>query len=113
MHEFALALDIVETIRTKVTEDLEKVSNINIDVGAFSGVVVDSLDFGLKIILSEKNVPGVKINITEVPTIAKCECGEEYEIKEIFESCPKCHSFNRKLISGMDIVINSVEVMEE
>ncbi len=113
MHEFALAQDIVETISTKVTDELEKISNINIDVGAFSGVVVDSLDFGLKIILAEKNIPGVKINIVEVPTIARCECGKEYEIKEIFENCPKCHSFNRKLISGMDIVINSVELVEE
>ena len=113
MHEFALAQDIVETISTKVTDDLEKVSHINIDVGVFSGVVVDSLDFGLKIILAEKKIPGVKINIVEVPTIARCECGKEYEIKEIFESCPKCHSFNRKLISGMDIVINSIELVEE
>ncbi len=113
MHEFALAQDIVETISTKVTDNLEKVSNINIDVGVFSGVVVDSLDFGLKIILAEKNIPGVKINIVEVPTIARCECGKEYEIKEIFENCPQCHSFNRKLISGMDIVINSVELVEE
>ncbi len=113
MHEFALAQDIVETISTKVTDDLEKVSIINIDVGVFSGVVVDSLDFGLNIILAEKNIPGVTINIAEVPTIARCECGKEYEIKEIFENCPKCRSFNRKLISGMDIVINSVEIMEE
>lgn len=113
MHEFALAQDIVETISAKVTEDLEKVSKINIDVGAFSGIVIDSLDFGLQAVLADKKIPDVKINITEVPTIARCECGNEYQLREIFETCPLCHSFNRKLISGMDIIIKSVEILEE
>ncbi len=113
MHEFALAQDIVETITLKVTEDLEKVSNINIDVGAFSGIVAESLDFGLKVILAEKQNPDVNVNITRIPSIARCVCGNEYRLNEIFESCPQCQSFNRELISGMDIVINSVEVSEE
>jgi len=113
MHEFALAQDIVETITTRVTEDLEKVSAINLDVGAFSGVVAESLDFGLKVILAEKHNPDVNINITRIPSVARCQCGNEYPVKEIFESCPRCQSFNRELISGMDIVINSVEVSEE
>jgi hydrogenase nickel incorporation protein HypA/HybF len=113
MHELALAQDIVETIRTKVTENLEKVSAINIDVGAFSGVVPESLDFGLKVIMAEENNPDVNINITKVPSFARCECGNEYRVNEIFENCSQCHSFNREMISGMDIVINSVELSEE
>ena len=112
MHEFALAQDIIETISTKVTDDLKKVSRIDIDVGAFSGVVADSLDFGIKVILEEKNNKEAKVNITTVPTIARCECGKEYELHDILESCPSCYSFNRKLLSGMDIVINSVELSE-
>jgi hydrogenase nickel incorporation protein HypA/HybF len=112
MHEFALAQNIVDTISEKVTTDLQKVSNINIDVGAFSGIVADSLDFGIKTIFADRDNPDVKVSICEVPTIARCECGEEYELKDIFEFCPQCRSFNRKLISGMDILINSVEVSE-
>ncbi len=112
MHEFALAQDIVDTISEKVTEDLKKLSVINIDVGAFSGVVVESLDFGIKAVLAEKEISGIKVNITPVSTIARCECGKEYELNQVFETCPACHSFNRKLISGMDIIINSVELLE-
>jgi hydrogenase nickel incorporation protein HypA/HybF len=113
MHEFALAQNIVDTINEKVTTDLQKVANINIDVGAFSGVVADSLDFGIKTIFADKENPDVRVSISEVPTIACCECGEEYELNDILEFCPRCGSFNRKLISGMDIVINSVEVSED
>ncbi|MCX6582331.1 MAG: hydrogenase maturation nickel metallochaperone HypA [Candidatus Aminicenantes bacterium] len=113
MHEFALATDIIETVSTSVAPDLSKLLGIDIEVGLFSGVVADSLDFGLKTILADKNLPDVKINITEVPTIARCECGNDYSLKEIFENCSLCHSFNRKIISGMDVVIESVELSEE
>ncbi|MCK4835339.1 MAG: hydrogenase maturation nickel metallochaperone HypA [Candidatus Aminicenantes bacterium] len=112
MHEFALAEDIINTISSKVTGQLKTISQINIDVGAFSGIVVDSLEFGLQIILKEKANTMAKINIRQVPTIARCECGSKYEIKNMFDSCPSCQSYNRKIISGIDVMIHSVEIKE-
>lgn len=112
MHEFALAQEIVATISSKVTEGLENIQSIDIDVGAFSGVVVDSLDFGLQALFEEEHVNDIQINITTIPTIALCACGNEYQLREIFEMCPKCQSFNRKLVSGTDIIIKSIELKE-
>jgi hydrogenase nickel incorporation protein HypA/HybF len=112
MHEYALAQDIINTICEEVTDDLKKITLINIEVGAYSGIVVDSLDFGLRLILTEKKNPHADINIIQVPTIARCECGKKYEINNLYENCPACQSFNRKIISGMEIIINSVEIRE-
>lgn len=112
MHEFALAHDIINTIRKEVTEDLGKILAIHIDVGAFSGVVPDSLDFGLKVILEEKDNGKVKIDINTVPTVAACECGNKYQLQDIFECCPACQSYERQLLSGTDITIKSVEINE-
>jgi hydrogenase nickel incorporation protein HypA/HybF len=113
MHEFALAQNIVDTIENQVTKDLHKVTKINISVGKFSGIVSDSLEFGLKAILADKNHGKVVIEIKNIPTIAQCECGKEYPIVEIFAGCPSCSSFNRKIISGLDILIDSIELLEE
>ena len=112
MHEFALAQDIMETISRSVSENLEKITAIYIDVGEFSGVVVDSLEFGLTVVLKDKNLSHVQINITTVPGAAVCECGHQYQIKDIFESCPRCQSLNRKIISGADVIIRSIEILE-
>ena len=112
MHEFALAQEIVATVSSKVTEGLENIQSIDIDVGAFSGVVVDSLDFGLQALFEEESITGIQININTIPTIAACECGTEYHLQEIFEMCPQCQSFNRKLVSGTDIIIKSIELKE-
>lgn len=113
MHEYALAQDIVKTITQQVTEDLEKITDINIEIGAFSGVVAESLEFGIQVIFADKKLPEVKVNIVKVPTIAQCTCGKEYEMDEIYAGCPGCGSFVRKIKSGMDIVINSVELSED
>ena len=112
MHEFALAQDIMETISRSVSENLEKITAIYIDVGEYSGVVVDSLEFGLTVVLEDKNLAHVKINITAVPGAAVCECGHHYQIKDILESCPRCQSFNRKITSGADVIIRSIEILE-
>jgi len=113
MHEFALAQDIVKTISQQVTDDLEKITVINIEIGAFSGVVAEPLEFGIQVIFAEKKLPHVKVNIVKIPTIAECTCGKEYEMNEIYTGCPGCGSFVRKIKSGMDIVINSVELAED
>ena len=110
MHEFALAQDIIETISNKVGEDLEKMTVIYIDVGEFSGVVTDSLEFGLTVCLQDRNLSHVKINMNSVPAAAVCECGVEYRIADILDSCPNCQSLNRKITSGTDVIIRSLEL---
>ena len=113
MHELALAQDIVAVICEKVTGDPSKITRINIDLGTFSGAVAESLEWGLKITMEEKNAPGAAININRIAAVARCECGEEYQLDDILETCSKCGSINRELVSGMDIVINSVEIAED
>ncbi len=113
MHEFALAQDIIATIGRSVTEDLEKLRVIRLEVGHFSGVVVDSLEFGLNVCLEDKGLKDVTISIQTVPAVALCECGNEYTVVDILETCPNCHSLNRKITSGADVMIKSVEVEDE
>ena len=112
MHEFALAQDIIETISRSVTEKLEKITALHIEVGEFSGVVLDSLEFGLTVVLEDKNLFNIKINMNTVPATVVCECRHEYHIKDILESCPKCQSYKRKFTSGADVIIRSVELLE-
>jgi len=112
IHEFALAEDIVRTIGTRINHDFENISQINISVGSLSGVVIDSLEFGLQIIMKEKKNPSVRINIIQVQARAQCQCGKKYTLRSMFDECPACKSLQRKIISGIDIVINSIEIRE-
>lgn len=112
MHELAVAQDIIETVTRKVTDDLFTVTSITIEIGSFSGIVQDSLEFGMELVTKERGADHIDIEIKAIPATAKCSCGHIYELKEIFDPCPKCSSMNRKLISGTDVVIQSVELRD-
>jgi hydrogenase nickel insertion protein HypA len=110
MHEFALAEDIVTALKQKMAEDFDRLSKVSIEVGSLSGVVADSLEFGLQIIFQEERSNNVDIEIISVASRARCECGHKYKIEDMFSGCPRCQSFIREIISGKDILIDSVEI---
>ncbi|MGE5341040.1 MAG: hydrogenase maturation nickel metallochaperone HypA [Candidatus Omnitrophota bacterium] len=112
MHEYVLAQDIVETIGRTLGENLPRLTDIHIEVGQFSSVVIESLEFGLQLILQEKNLPNVTIDISITPAFAICECQHVYQVQDILEGCPVCHSYNREMTSGKDVIIKSIEITE-
>lgn len=114
MHEFAIAQDIVTSLSKNLQENFAKISKINIETGTFSGIVNDSLSFGLEALFKERNIDDVKINIAESETTAVCECGKKYVVKNIFAFCPACGSPERDISSnGTEITVTSVEVKED
>lgn len=112
MHEFALAQDIIETIGRHVNENMPKLAVIHIEVGVFSSVVVESLEFGLKLFLKEKNLEDVAIEFSTAEGMARCECDTEYAVNDISDCCPKCFSFNRTFTAGKDVIIKSIELRD-
>jgi len=114
MHEFAIAQDIVTSLSKNLQENFVKITEINIEAGTFSGIVTDSLSFGLEVLFKENNIDDVKINIAKSETTAVCECGKKYVVKDIFDFCPACGSPEREISSsGTEIMVTSVEVKEE
>ncbi len=109
MHEFAIATDIVSTIKTNYSEHYEFLTTINLSIGQFSGIVADSLDFGIEAILKEDGLSNVKVEISESKAKAKCECNFEYEIINMYDQCPKCKSSVRTMLSGDEVTIDTIE----
>jgi len=112
MHEFALAQDIISSLETKFKDDLKTITSIDIEAGVFSGIVTDSLAFGLETLFLEKQVKDVEINIGMTEAKAICECGNIYNPKAVFELCPKCGSTVRTFEKGTDVLVKSVNLRE-
>lgn len=112
MHEFTLALEVVSIVENAAIQNkANSVSKVKLDVGTQSGVVIDALEFALdsaiKNTILEKS--GIEINV--IDSIAKCDdCSNEFIIDNIFDPCPKCSSFNNKLLKGREFKVSSIVI---
>ncbi len=112
MHEFALAQDIISTLETKLKDDLKAITAIDIEAGRFSGIIADSLVFGLETLFFEKQIKNIEINVEMTEARAICECGNIYNPKAVFELCPRCGSTVRTFEKGTDVLVKSVNLRE-
>ncbi len=111
MHEMALAegiLDIVISYADKNKAD--KVTEISVLVGEMTGVVPESLIFCFTSLAKGTKAEGAKLNLKDVPLIAKCmDCGLETKIERYNFTCPKCGSLRMEIISGRELRVESLE----
>lgn len=112
MHEFAIAQDIISSLELQLKEDLKMITSIEIEAGAFAGIVTDSLVFGIETILAEKKITNVDIRIDQAEAEAVCECGCSYKLKDVFELCPECGSAIREMKNGTELSVKSVNIQD-
>jgi len=111
MHELAIAAEMVEMVKPKLAG--KKLVAISIEVGAFSGVVKESLEFCTTTLFEEAFGEPIKILIHLRPGRMVCACGTEYESSDALKGCPSCHEFTRRVETGREVFIQSIEVAVE
>ena len=112
MHELSIALGIV-----KIAEDhrqkanAQKVDKIELEIGALSGVELDSLDFVWPIAVKDSALEKAEYLVDYIKGIALCiECGQEYPIEHLSDNCPTCKGYFKDIIAGKELRVKALEV---
>jgi len=113
MHELMLSEGIVRAVLSTPGATRENLRTVNIKVGALSSASTELLEFGMGVMLKQEGVEGVEVRIEEVPARVRCKCGNEYASENMFDACPKCGGFNREILAGMEVTVESIEVEDE
>ena len=110
MHELSVVMSIVETATEKVRENnAASVESIDLVIGALAGIDSHSLDFAWDVGVKNSVLEGAQRNVISVPGKAKCSgCDYEFEIKEIFDPCPKCGDYLIQVLQGKELLIKSM-----
>lgn len=113
MHELSIAINIVDIAgREAEKAEAEKVTDLDIEVGVLSGVVIEALEFAMQEAVRNSVLEHAKINIQEIRARARCKvCREEFEVEDWFELCPHCQSPNLEMIRGEELQIKSLKVV--
>ena len=116
MHEMGIAMQVVEIAVASIPAGMEdvKVERVNLKVGKLSAVVPDSLRFCFEIVAKDTPLSDAERYIEEIPVVVRCDdCNTQVAISEPVFTCQKCNSGNVKLISGRELDIESIEVVQE
>lgn len=114
MHELSIMKNILEVVLESGEEmGAKKISRINIIAGAFTEFVPRYAQLYFDMISQNTIAEKAEIHIDTSPAIIKCRfCGSEtqVDIRHLVMKCNRCHSEQVELISGREIMIDSIEI---
>ena len=112
MHEMAIANEILRLVKKTASEaGGRKVKKISLRVGAFAGVMIDALRFGLETISAGTIAADAVIEIENVALMIRCQkCVRQSEIEPYYFICPHCQSTEVEIIAGEELELVSLEI---
>ncbi len=112
MHE----LYIAESIHRIAIEEAQRggadrITSLTVEVGALSGVVVDSLVFAFPAVAQGGIAEGAHLKVDTLPGVGRCpKCKEEFELSSFFVPCPKCEHVPVEVTAGRELRLKEIEV---
>jgi hydrogenase nickel incorporation protein HypA/HybF len=108
MHELAITEGLVDAVTTRLPG--RRVTCVNLEIGALSGVVADALLFCFDLVTAGTNLEGARLEIAQPSAVCQCHaCGGHFEPDSPFVICP-CGSADVTVLAGQDLRITSVQV---
>jgi len=110
MHELSIAINIVDIVTEEaIKANFSSISEIEIEIGSMSGVVIEALDFALEEAIKETSWKNAKLKFTEIKAEANCsKCNNHFDVDDFFAVCPKCGSFETDIIKGKELKIKKI-----
>jgi hydrogenase nickel incorporation protein HypA/HybF len=114
MHEFSIAMSIIEIAETEAAANNSKnISAMELDIGTMAGIEYYALDTALEMAVKDTMLENAKISVNKISAIARCsDCKHEFEIMNVTDTCPKCSSFFNEVITGKELKIRSIIIDE-
>lgn len=114
MHELSIANSIVEILQQNVPEsDLKNVKTVRLKVGAMSGVVPECLDFLFTAAAEQSPLRCTKLAIQRIPFTIECSsCQKISENAKGLVICPACGSVKTQILSGTELEIVEIELLD-
>ncbi|NOX84969.1 MAG: hydrogenase maturation nickel metallochaperone HypA [Chlorobi bacterium] len=112
MHEFSIAMSIIEIAEAEARKaDATAINELVLDIGTLAGIEFYALDTAMEMAIKNTMLEEASIKINKITARARCSgCGEEFDIENVFDACPKCGGLYHKLLCGKELRIKSLIV---
>jgi hydrogenase nickel incorporation protein HypA/HybF len=116
MHEMGIVMEIIEIVRASIPADATgiPVARINVKIGKLSAVVPQSLHFCFQVATKDTDLAGAELAIEEIPLALRCDhCTHQWTAEQPVFVCPACQGRKVEMLSGRELDIDSIELMDK
>jgi hydrogenase nickel incorporation protein HypA/HybF len=112
MHEMSLCEGILQVIEAESQkQQFTEVKQVVLDIGVLSGVEITALEFAFDVVMRGSVAEKATLKINEIEAQAWCmPCSESVKIKQRYDACPNCESYQLQVSSGDEMKIKELEV---
>lgn len=110
MHEMSIALSIIDLATEQAQkENARKIVEIELDIGAVSGVEIEALNFALEMAVKETLLESALVKVNRIEAVSEClECGHHFESMHHINQCPRCRELNTRIVKGRELQVKSL-----
>ena len=112
MHEMSLCEGVLQVLEQNArTQGYERVKTVWLEIGGLSGVEPEAIRFSFDVVTRGSLADGAALEIVELPGEAWCmQCAKTVIVKQRFDSCPDCGSYQLQVTAGDEMRIRELEV---
>jgi len=112
MHELSLCESILQVLEQSAqSQGYSRVKTVWLEIGQLSGVELESMRFGFSAVTRGSLAEGAIREIEELPGQAWCmKCAKTVRVKQRFDECPDCGSYQLQMTGGEEMRIKELEV---
>ncbi len=112
MHEVAIMTEAVRmAAESAQAAGAKHVAVLRLRIGVLSGVVPEAMRFAWDVVRRGTMLADARLEIESVAAACWCAaCQAEFESKEFFSECPRCHDLSGDLRRGRELEIAAIEV---
>ena len=112
MHEMSLSEGVLQILEDNArSQGFERVKTVWLEIGDLSGVEVDAMRFSFDVVTRGTLADEARLEIVEVPGRAWCmQCAGTVSVKQRFDACPECGSYQLQVTGGEEMRIRELEV---
>lgn len=112
MHELAVAQALIEQVEGVIRQHhAERASRIRVRIGPLAGVVPELLASAFPLAAAGSRMAHAALDLIDAPITVRCQtCGAETEAAINRLVCAACGDWHTQIVSGDELLLESVEL---
>ena len=112
MHEMSLCEGVLQILEDNAkSQGYKKVKTVWLEIGGLAGVELEAMRFSFDAVMRDTLADQARLEIIEIPGQAWCmQCAKNVSVKQRFDQCPDCGSYQLQVTGGDEMKIKELEV---